>query len=124
MEIWKDIKGFEGFYQVSNLGNVRSLDRVIIEKNSVRTVKRKGVLLKLGYDEKGYNRIYLTKNCKKKTLKVHRLVAQHFLEKKENKKEVNHKDGDKNNNKVSNLEWCNRRENMIHYFTKIKNKQT
>lgn len=103
MEIWKDIKGYENKYQVSNMGNVRSL-------NYKRTGKIK--LLNNRLDKDGY--LIIDLNNPRKTCKVHRLVAQHFIDNPENKAEVNHISGIKTDNNVSNLEWCTREENERH----------
>ena len=100
MEIWEDIEGYEGLYQVSNLGRTKRLYKNDKEK-----------ILKLMSDRKGYLRVDLYKEGKRKTYTVHRLVAQAFIPNLENKLEVNHKDEDKTNNKVENLEWVTRREN-------------
>lgn len=108
MEKWKDIKGFEGFYQISNLGKVRSLDRVINKREF------KGTELKplIGYG--GYYSIQLRKHVKKTVYYIHRLVAEHFIEKKEGKSIINHIDENKFNNCFDNLEWVNISENCIH----------
>lgn len=97
-EIWKDIKGYEGFYQVSNMGRIRSIDGVT----------RKPVKYGL------YLTIQLSKNGTEKLFYIHRLVALTFISNPLNKKEVNHIDGNKLNNMVKNLEWVTRRENAIH----------
>jgi hypothetical protein len=111
MEVWKDIKGFEGFYQVSNLGNVKSLDRK--SKNQYADYILKGKVLKAWKHHSGYMCVKLCDNYEKKTFLVHRLVALNFLD---NEKEyVNHIDFDKTNNKLSNLEFCTPTENVIHY---------
>lgn len=99
-EIWKDIEGYEGKYQVSNLGNIRSLN---YNHTKIR---------KLYIDENGYKKITLSKNCKLKTLKVHRLVAQAFISNHNNYTEVNHIDENPSNNCVENLEWCTRSYNV------------
>lgn len=109
-EIWKDIPGYEGSYQVSNLGRVRSLNY-----NHTGEIK----LLKQGTDKKGYKRVSLYKNGKEKKYPVHRLVAITFISNPNNYKEVNHKDEDKSNNNVNNLEWCTREYN-INYGTAMK----
>lgn len=96
-EIWKEIEGYEGEYEVSNLGNVRSL-------NYRRSGKLK--LLKQYTDKKGYEYVRLSKNGKGKIYKVHRLVAMAFIPNPDNLPIVNHIDECKNNNMVSNLEWC------------------
>ena len=102
MEIWKDIEGFEGLYQVSNLGRVKSL-------NYNHTKKEK--ILKLQLHGTGYLLVVLYKESKGKIYQVHRLVVQAFIPNLENKPQVNHKDEDKTNNKVENLEWTTRKEN-------------
>ena len=105
MEIWKDIEGYEGLYQVNNLGRVKRY-----YKNS------KEKILKPFSNRDGYLNVKLYKEGKSKQSKVHRLVAQAFILNPEDKPEVNHKDEDKTNNKVENLEWMTRREN-INYGT-------
>lgn len=113
MEIWKDIKGYEGLYQVSNKGNVRSLDRIV--KHPInKFLKIKGKLRCKSKDSDGYLIIGLCKNGKNKTYKYHRLVAFHFIPNPENKPEVNHIDGDKTNNNDWNLEWNTNQENITH----------
>lgn len=103
MEIWKDIKGYEGLYQVSNMGRIKSL-------GNNKTRKEKILSLKPSND--GYIRVYLCKNGKQKPFSVHRLVAQAFLPNPDNLPEVNHIDENKENNHVKNLEWCDRKYNM------------
>ena len=102
-EIWKDIDGYEGLYQVSNLGNVKSL-------NYNRTGKER--ILKPGTNGSGYLHVILCKNGKIRLFKVHRLVAKAFLENPDHKSDVNHKDENKTNNCVENLEWMTRQENI------------
>lgn len=105
VEEWKDIKNYEGLYQVSNLGNVRSLDRFIINKIV------KGKILKKCLTKFGYYRVVLSKNNVQITRTVHRLVAEAFIENTNNLPCVNHKDEDKTNNCVDNLEWCSYKYN-------------
>lgn len=114
-EIWKDIPNYEGLYQISNLGNVKSLERIVTH-NKYGTAHIKEKLLRPRDDSKGYGRVVLYKNNKKKQFKIHRLVAETFLPNKSNKSAVNHIDGNKKNNNVNNLEWCTIKENNIHAF--------
>ncbi len=96
-EIWRDIQGYEGLYKVSNMGNVKSLNyrRTGLEKN-----------LKFDKDNHGYLYVILCKNNERKTFRVHRLVAQAFIDNPNNYPQVNHKDENKLNNTVKNLEYC------------------
>ena len=104
-EIWKDIVGYEGYYQVSNFGNVRSLDRYV--KNQMGTLSlRKGKITKQRYDKDGYKQVYLCKHGNVKYYFVHRLVAEAFITNPNNYPIINHKDEVKDNNCVDNLEWC------------------
>ena len=105
MEIWKSIKGFEGCYMISNMGRVKSLPR-----NGTINVER---IIKPGI-RNNYLFIRLVGNHKDKKCSVHILVAEHFIPNPENKSQVNHKDGNKLNNCVDNLEWTTQSENMIH----------
>lgn len=105
METWKDIPGFEGIYQVSNLGNVRSLDRSVKRKDG-RLVRFRGQALKARVTDDGYLQVQLSNGDNPKTIKVHRLVAEIFIPNPNELPEVNHKDENKTNNAASNLEWC------------------
>lgn len=110
-EIWKDIKNFEGFYQVSNLGRVQSVDRIIQTTQGPK--KYKSVLLKISKDKDGYLMVHLYKTGeKRKTAKIHRLVMEAFTERKA--LEVNHINLDKEDNRLLNLEWVTRKENQHH----------
>ena len=109
-EIWKDIKGFEGYYQVSNMGRVKSLERM---KRSGRGYYKAPEKIRKGRkDIDGYLFLTLHKDGKRKTCKIHRLVAQAFIENPQNLQEVNHKNEDKTDNRVENLEWCSRSYNI------------
>lgn len=110
--VWRDIKGYEGLYQISNLGNVRSLDRKIRFNKGVSI--KKGQLLKPVLTRKGYLKVELSKESKGKRFYVHRLVALHFIENSLNKPQVNHINGIKTDNRVENLEWCTNLENQRH----------
>ena len=103
-EIWKDIQGYEGLYQISNLGRVKSLGRIIT--NKIRTYYREDLILSPGKDKDGYFQVQLYKNGINKMRKVHRLVAETFILNPNNYPCINHKDENKQNNHVSNLEWC------------------
>ena len=109
-EIWKDIKGYEGLYQVSNMGRVKSLERTVSGKNG-RKFPIKELILKPQTNDCGYLRVYLCNSRGKKKFSVHRLVCEAFHENPENKPCVNHIDEDKTNNTASNLEWCTHKEN-------------
>ena len=104
-EIWKDIAGYEGLYQVSNLGNVKSL-------NYHRSGNQK--VLSPANGPSGYFTVRLTKDGKGASKFVHKLVAIAFLENQDGKLCVNHKDGNKHNNRLENLEWATHQENTVH----------
>lgn len=108
-EKWKPIPEYEGLYEVSNIGNVRSL----IGWNG-REYYTRVKMLKQTNSTTGYKKVELTKKGVKKSIKTHRLVAMAFIENKEKKPFVNHIDGNRLNNKVENLEWCTQKENVQH----------
>lgn len=112
VEIWKDIIGFEGLYQISDYGNVKSCRRYVNSKFGKRVVNEK--LLSLGRDKDGYLMAILCQDGIKKTVKIHRLVADAFIDKSEGKNIVNHIDSNKSNNSVENLEWITNKENREH----------
>ena len=104
-EIWKDIKDYEGLYQVSNLGKVKSLAKKHkINNNSFYLLKEK--ILKSMKDKNGYNYVHLSKNNISKRKSLHKLVAEAFISNPHNLPCINHKDENKQNNCVNNLEWC------------------
>ena len=103
-EIWKDIAGYEGIYQVSNKGQVRSLDRVIKKLSGERIVK--GRIIKPSANLKGYLFVYLYRDGCGKMRTIHRLVAEAFIPNHSLLPQINHRDEDKTNNDVDNLEWC------------------
>lgn len=109
-EIWMKIKNYNGEYLISNFGNVKSF--------------KTNRILKPQNDNKGYLFVMLSKNSIRKNYKLHRLVAEHFLENPMNYNVVNHKDGNKHNNSVENLEWCTHGENNQHAWDMMLNKNT
>ena len=118
-EIWRDITNYEDTYQISNLGNVRSKDRVVLYIDKRKRIFP-GQTMKLNIDTKGYYKVNLRKNNKFKSLRIHKLVAEHFLKKEIGKNIVNHKDGNKLNNCVDNLEFVTISENTIHAIRVLK----
>ena len=114
-EVYVDIPGYEGYYQVSSHGKVRSLDRVIKEKTG-KTQTIKGRVLKQRINPGGYYYIGLGKNGIKATFAIHQLVAQAFIPNPDSKPTVNHIDGNKLNNSLANLEWATYSENLSHAY--------
>lgn len=114
MEEWKEIPGFEGYYEASNLGRIRSLDRYITLDGrwGKYTRFKPGKVMTPKFDGKrSYLMVMLSKDCQKKKYLVHRLVAMTFLKNPNGFSEINHKDEDKTNNSVANLEWCTHKYN-------------
>lgn len=113
-EVWKDIKGYEGLYQVSSHGRVKSLGN---DKN------RKEKILK-GIYNLGYKQVWLSKNGIEKRYLVHRLVASHFIPNPDNKPQINHINCIRDDNRISNLEWCTQAENNRHELTRINKSES
>lgn len=119
MENWKQIDGFKPFYQVSNLGRIRSLARSTNDNGGL--FHRKERILKYSKSRLGYLLVYLyAENGKKKTIPVHQIVAKAFIPNPENKPEVDHKDGNKTNNVADNLRWVTHKENCANPMTAKK----
>ena len=106
MEEWRPVVGYEGLYEVSNMGRVKSVERIVRCNRGYRTVSER--ILKGNKNIDGYLQVELCQDGKMKPCTIHRLVAQAFLDNSEGYKEINHKDEDKTNNCVENLEWCDR----------------
>jgi len=117
MEQWKDIKDYEGYYQISNFGNVRSLDREVMNGGVLRRLK--GKPMKLLTDKSGYKHIDISKDGKRKSLLVHRLIAQAFIGDIEDYV-INHKNNLPYDNRIDNLELVSQRENVCHGFKFLK----
>ena len=122
-EIWRPIVGYEGLYEVSSYGRVRSLDRYVkcdYEKYRLH----KGKVLSPGKDKDGYLSVVLSCNGKHKKIAVHRLVAQAFIPNPDNLPQVNHRDENPSNDNVDNLEWCTAKYNLSYGTRNIRIKET
>lgn len=113
--MWKDVKGFEDVYRISDSGEVWSKDRECTDSLGRKRV-RKAQKITPGIASNGYYRVTLAKNGKKINKYLHRLLAEHFIENSNNLPQVNHKDGDKLNCSLDNLEWVSAKENTIHAY--------
>ena len=112
-EIWLPVKGWEGVFEVSNMGRVKRLETTYKDMfGNIRTCKEN--IRKNTHTERGYLVVTLTYAGNRKLCKVHRLVAEAFLQREDGLDIINHKDGDKTNNFVNNLEWCTQLHNNVH----------
>lgn len=125
-EIWKDIKGYEGNYQCSNLGRVRSLDRYVKEHTGKEQFRHGQIIAFRMNPSNGYYQFGLNKDGKRKIVYAHIIIASTFIDNpdSQNLKYVNHKDGNKLNNKIENLEWCTASENNIHSYRELNRKKS
>ena len=114
MEEWRSIPDYEGYYEVSNLGRVRSVERLVPHARHGLTKQQSKILRPAITD--GYYKVALSMDRRLRSFRVHRLVAQAFIDNPSELPEVNHKDGDKLNNNASNLEWCTHAQNIQHAF--------
>ena len=112
VEIWKPVNNYETLYLVSNLGRIKSRDNYVF--NGKGYYLKKGRILKQSFTTTGYKKVELIKNKIKKSKRIHRLVAEDFLQSVEGKNIVNHKNGNKLDNSCDNLEWCTHQENVQH----------
>lgn len=120
-EIWLPVVDYEGYYEISNLGNLRSVDRIVRHKSS-GTMLRRGRPMRQNKNRYGYVDVKLGKLGVEKSHLVHRLVAIAFLDNVEDKPQVNHKNGVKWDNNLENLEWATKSENRLHSYQKLNAK--
>ena len=122
-EFWKDICEYEGYYQASNFGRIRSIDRFVSQKNEkgeLYSRLMKGKIIQPRKQNGGYLIVWLCKNGKSKALTVHRIIANTFIPNVNCYSDVNHRNGNKEDNRINNLEWCTRSENIRHAYSNLK----
>ena len=118
MEEWKSLVGYEGCYEISSIGRIRGLERQCHINCHGTSANRfvPSIIISQRYDRDGYLRVHLSKNGKRTSELVHRLVAKTFIDNPNNKPQVNHINGRKDDNRVENLEWCTASENVTHAY--------
>lgn len=121
-EIWKDIQGYEGIYQISNLGRVKSLSRIIFRGRGKHITK--DVIIKIYVNNTGYYGVNLNVNKTHKSFLLHRLIAKAFIPNPNNYPCINHIDGNPLNYSISNLEWCTYSQNTTHAYKINRMSQT
>ena len=114
-EYWVPIPNYEGYYEISTIGNIRSIKRSILTKSGYLKPEKERIITQR-ISNKGYSTVTLSKNGQSKSQHVHRLLAQAFIPNPENKATVNHLNGDKLDNRIENLEWATYSENAIHAY--------
>lgn len=119
-EIWKDIQGYEGIYQISNLGRVRTVSRFVVNNTNGGMRFCKGKIMSHFDNGNGYKVVTLSNRNHRKNYYLHRLVATAFVKNPYGKKYVNHIDFNTSNNKAENLEWCTQKENVLHSVVHMK----
>lgn len=123
MEIWKPVKDYEGYYEVSSMGRIRSVDRTTPHpRNKTMVLPRKGRILKYEFDKYGYPVVTLSKNGKTKTFKIHRIVAIAFIDNPDNLPEIDHINSKKYDNRPENLRWCTPQQNSEWRTEKVRPK--
>lgn len=124
MELWKSVVGYEGLYEVSNLGRIKSLARQETFTSALGKIvkrSRKGRII-IQSESKGYSRAHMCKNGIVKIALVHRMVGVAFIPNPNNYPEINHKNGIRSDNRVENLEWCSKSQNIRHCYDVLKRK--
>jgi hypothetical protein len=114
-EVWEDIKGYEGLYRISSFGRIYSCDKEVGCKGGHKTIK-KGRVLSPTKNNTYFTLTLVNGKGKRKQMSIHRIVATTFIPNPQNKPQVNHKNGDKHDNRLCNLEWCTYKENIEHAF--------